>query len=32
LNGSDYTTTGNGAATLIYDGTDTKWILINARD
>jgi hypothetical protein len=32
LTGSDYTTTGNGAATLIYDGTDTKWILINARD
>jgi hypothetical protein len=32
LTGSDYATSGNGAATLIYDGTDEKWILINARD
>jgi hypothetical protein len=32
LTGSDYTTTGNGAATLIYDLTDTKWILISTRD
>ena len=32
LTGSDYTTTGNGAATLIYDGTDTKWLLISTRD
>jgi hypothetical protein len=32
LTGSDYATSGNGAATLIYDGADEKWILINARD
>ena len=32
LNGSGHTTTGNGAATLIYDGTDSKWLLIATQD
>lgn len=32
LTGSDYTSTGNGAATLVYDLTDTKWLLISTQD
>lgn len=32
LTGSDYTTTGNGAATLVYYGTDSKWLLISTQD
>lgn len=32
LTGADYTSTGNGSATLVYDLTDTKWLLISTRD
>ncbi len=32
FNGAGHTTTGNGAVSLIYDGTDSKWLLISIRD
>jgi hypothetical protein len=32
FNGGGHTTTGDGAVTLIYDGTDSKWLLISTQD
>jgi hypothetical protein len=32
FNGGGHTTTGNGAVSLMYDGTDSKWLLISIRD
>jgi hypothetical protein len=32
FNGGGHTTTGNGAVELMYDGTDSKWLLISIRD